>query len=193
MIDYGTCCLDNISDCDESVLDGIRVIFKKPKMHGVINYAEELMKKGYKITLQLVSITSYSNRDILDLVDLVNKIKPYIVSIVDTYGLMHNEESLCYFDLLDHNFDKDILLRYHTHNNFQLAYANTIEIIKQKTNRGLLIDGTVYGKGKAAGNAEWTEDYNKSRLHSFLDYLTPENFRLTFEKRLKEVNTLKVT
>lgn len=72
---------------------------------------------------------------------------------MDTYGLMHNEESLRYFDLLDHNLDKDILLGYHTHNNFQLAYANTIEIIKQKTNRGLLIDGTVYGMGKAAGNA----------------------------------------
>lgn len=40
--------------------------------------------------------------------------------------------------------------------------------------------------------AEWTEDYNKSRPHSSLGYLTPEKFRLTFEMKLKEVNTLKV-
>ena len=40
--------------------------------------------------------------------------------------------------------------------------------------------------------AEWTEDYNKSRPHSSLGYLTPEKFRLTFEKKVKEINTLKV-
>ena len=31
MIDYGTCSLSNLQPCNESILDGIRVIFKKDK------------------------------------------------------------------------------------------------------------------------------------------------------------------
>ncbi|MCF7859566.1 MAG: transposase, partial [Candidatus Cloacimonetes bacterium] len=38
----------------------------------------------------------------------------------------------------------------------------------------------------------WVEDYNKVRPHSSLGYLTPEKFRLTYEKKLKEINTLQV-
>ena len=40
--------------------------------------------------------------------------------------------------------------------------------------------------------SEWKEDYNNNRPHSSLGYLTPEKFRLTFEKKVKEINTLKV-
>lgn len=40
--------------------------------------------------------------------------------------------------------------------------------------------------------SEWIEDYNKVRPHSSLGYMTPEKFRLTFEKKLKEINTLHV-
>lgn len=40
--------------------------------------------------------------------------------------------------------------------------------------------------------SEWVEDYNKVRPHSSLGYLTPEKFRLTYEKKLKEINTLQV-
>ena len=40
--------------------------------------------------------------------------------------------------------------------------------------------------------SEWVEDYNKIRPHSSLGYLAPEKFRLTYEKKLKEINTLQV-
>ena len=40
--------------------------------------------------------------------------------------------------------------------------------------------------------SEWIEDYNKVRPHSSLGYMTPEKFRLTFEKKVKEINTLQV-
>lgn len=153
MIDYGTCGLDKISPCSESQLDGIRIIFKLPKMREAVAFGRELTKLGYAVFLQMVSITSYSDRDILDFVDLVNEEPPYGVSMVDTYGLLHKEELLHYFHLLDYNLDPSIRIGYHSHNNFQLAYANTCEIIKRKARHSVLVDGTLYGMGKSAGNA----------------------------------------
>lgn len=154
MIDYGTCSIDNISaHKEDDFLDGIRLIFKKPNMRPAIEFGKQILEKNYLLSLQMVSITDYNDRDILDFCDLVNQIKPYAVSMVDTYGLMHKDEMLHYFHLLDHNLTPEITIGYHSHNNFQLAYANTIEMIKKTSFRNLLIDGTVYGMGKSAGNA----------------------------------------
>lgn len=122
-------------------------------MYDAVNFAEQLMEKGYFVTLQLVSITSYEDKDILEFCETANKISPYGIAIVDTYGLMHKEQLNHYFDLLDYNLKKQIAIGYHSHNNFQLAYANTIEMLYRKTNRKVIIDGSVYGMGKSAGNA----------------------------------------
>ena len=40
--------------------------------------------------------------------------------------------------------------------------------------------------------SDWVEDYNKVRPHSSLGYMNPEKFKLTFEEKLKEINTLHV-
>ena len=108
-------------------------------------------------------------RDVLDFVDLVNEEPPYGVSMVDTYGLLHKEELLHYFHLLDYNLHPSIRIGYHSHNNFQLAYANTCEVIKRKARHAIIVDGTLYGMGKSAGNAPveliamyLNENYGKS-------------------------------
>ena len=153
MIDYGTCDIENIGLCEDSFIDGIRIIFKKPNAQKAVEYAKQLMDKGYKVCLQMVSITSYSDYDVLDFVSRVNEISPYAVSIVDTYGLLHTKDVLHYFRLLNKNLNENIILGYHAHNNFQLAYANTIEIAQEKVTRELALDATIYGMGKSAGNA----------------------------------------
>ncbi len=126
MIDYGTCNIDNIQPRQETFIDGIRLIFKKEKSNAALEYATLLQAKGYLVFLQMVSITSYSDQNMIDFITKVNSINPYAVSIVDTYGLMHKEELLHYFLLLDHGLNKNITIGYHGHNNFQLGYANAI-------------------------------------------------------------------
>lgn len=153
MIDYGTCDIVKIQNKKDTFLDGIRVIFKKNNMMSAIEYGRKLQEKGYLVSLQMVSVTSYLDKDVLNFCELVNNILPYSVGIVDTYGLMHKEQAKHYFELLDYNLNKNIAIGYHSHNNFQLAYANSIEILEKKTNRDILIDGTSYGMGKSAGNA----------------------------------------
>lgn len=153
MIDYGTCGLEHIKPCDESFLDGIRVIFKKHLREQAMAYCSELKKLGYKVFAQLVSVTSYTDEEMLDLIRLANEIKPYAVSMVDTYGLMHQDNLIHFFNLLNNNLYHEIGLGYHAHNNFQMGYANCIAMLENNIERTMVVDGTLYGMGKSAGNA----------------------------------------
>ena len=153
MIDYGTCSLDHISDCKDSFLDGIRVIFKKHLREEALEFCKALKNKGYKVFTQLVSVTSYSDEEMLDLIRLANEVEPYAVSMVDTYGLMHQNNLLHYFDLLNEHLKPSIGIGYHGHNNFQMGYANCIAMLDKKIDRDMLVDGSIYGMGKSAGNA----------------------------------------
>ena len=153
MIDYGTCGIDRVQECADCYLDGIRVIFKKDKMRGAIAFCGELKEKGYKVFVQAVSITSYNDAEFAELIDMVNELEPYAFSLVDTYGLLHKEQLAHYFTMADKRLKQNIGLGYHAHNNFQLAYANCIEVLESKIDRTLIVDGTLYGMGKSAGNA----------------------------------------
>lgn len=169
MIDYGTCGSDKLQPKSETFIDGIRVIFKKENSRKAIEFGKEVMKKGYKLFLNMISITSYNEEEMIEFAEEVNKIKPFAVTLVDTYGLMHKEQMEFYFGLLDRHLDRSISIGYHSHNNFQLAYSNTIDMLRLKTERNLTVDGTLYGMGKSAGNAplellsmHLNENYGKS-------------------------------
>ncbi|MDF2927805.1 MAG: Isopropylmalate/homocitrate/citramalate synthase [Anaerospora sp.] len=153
MIDYGTCSIERLQPCNESYLDGIRVIFKKDVMHEAIAFCRQTMDLGYKVFTQAVSITSYSEEELLELIGLVNELSPYALSIVDTYGLLHQDNLIHIFDIMDANLDPQIGIGYHAHNNFQMGYANCIEILHKKVERSILVDASLYGMGKSAGNA----------------------------------------
>ncbi len=157
MIDYGTCGIQNIQPCQDSFLDGIRVIFKKHIMQEALTFCKEIKTLGYKVFAQLVSITSYSDEELMQLIAIVNEVNPYAVSIVDTYGLLHKGKLFHYYQILNEQLNREIALGYHSHNNFQLGYANSIELandhVQNNCNRTLLLDGTIFGMGKGAGNA----------------------------------------
>ena len=152
MIDFGTCDIKNIQPCSESWIDGIRVIFKKHLMHEAMDYCAKLKALGYKVFSQLVSITSYNDQDVKDISDLVNKVEPYAVSMVDTYGLLTPNDLLHYYELLNKYVKKSVGIGFHAHNNMQLAYANALTFIQKKVERDTVVDGTLHGMGKSAGN-----------------------------------------
>lgn len=179
MIDYGTCGLENIKPRSESFLDGIRVIFKKHLRREALAFCAELKKLGYIVFAQLVSVTAYSDEEFEDLCALANEVMPDAVSMVDTYGLTHQKDLKHILEVLDKNLNKDIAVGYHGHNNFQMGYANcqTVLAFSKETDRSILVDGTLYGMGKSAGNApieliamHMNHEYGKSyRLSQYLE------------------------
>ena len=157
MIDFGTCSIEHIRPAQDCFLDGIRVIFKKHLREDAMAFCAQVKALGYKVFAQLVSVTSYDDGEMLDLIRLANEVQPFAVSIVDTYGLMHQDNLMHYFDLLNDHLDASIALGYHAHNNFQMGYANCIAVLNRKmrgdVKRSMLVDGSIYGMGKSAGNA----------------------------------------
>lgn len=153
MIDYGTCGIENIQPCAECFLDGIRVIFKKQRMREAIAFCGQVKALGYQTFVQAVSITSYNDEELAELIELVNDLEPYAFSLVDTYGLLHKGQLIHYFVFACGHLKQSIGIGYHAHNNYQLAYANCIELLQNPpTDRLLIVDGSLYGMGKSAGN-----------------------------------------
>lgn len=152
MIDYGTCPIENLQPCGETFLDGIRVIFKQHVMRDAITFCKQVKALGYQVFVQAVSITTYRDEELAELAGLVNELHPFAMSMVDTYGLLHQENLYHIFEVLDQTLLPDICLGYHAHNNFQMGYANGIEMINAQAHRPMLVDGTLYGMGKSAGN-----------------------------------------
>lgn len=153
MIDYGTCPVENLEPCENTVLDGIRVIFKKHLMREALQFCAEVKALGYKVFAQAVSITSYSDTELLTLIGLVNDVRPFAMSMVDTYGLLHQNNLMHIFEVADRHLSPEIALAYHAHNNFQMGYANSISVLHADTKRDIMVDGSLYGMGKSAGNA----------------------------------------
>jgi len=153
MVDYGTCAIENIQPCEESFLDGIRVIFKQHLLKEALEYCAQIKALGYKVCAQLVSVTTYSDEDLLDMVRQVNEVEPYAVGMVDTYGLLDPEKLLHIYDIIDRNLKPEINIGFHAHNNFQLAFANSRAFLEKERQHTIIVDGTLYGMGKSAGNA----------------------------------------
>ena len=170
MIDYGTCDISNIQPCCDSFLDVIRVIFKEHLMKEAMEYCRQIKELGYKVFAQLVSVTTYTKESMLELIELVNDVKPYAVSMVDTYGLLKPNTLLECYEILDEHVCPEVQIGFHAHNNFQLAYANALAFIsKPNKKHDIVVDGTLFGMGKSAGNApiellamSLNEDFNKN-------------------------------
>lgn len=137
---------------DGKGIDGIRVIFKKDRISDGIDAVKKFMALDYLVAANFVSTNFYTDDEFIDGIKTFNEIKPYTITIVDTFGSMKNDEFLHYIKLADEYLDKDIILSYHAHNNLQQAYQNAVSFVNLKLDREILIDASVFGMGRGAGN-----------------------------------------
>jgi 4-hydroxy 2-oxovalerate aldolase len=141
---------DDIIPKSESVLDLIRVatyIHQIPVAIDMINDAHE---KGYEVTVNVMAASTVHEDDLDEGLRLLAQTPVSTIYLVDSFGSFYSEE----IDTLMRKYlkaceDTDIQVGIHTHNNQQLAYANTIEAIVKGANR---LDATMSGLGRGAGN-----------------------------------------
>lgn len=152
MINYGEYLIENIPNKENSNIDGIRIAFHKKNLNEALEFSKKVKDKGYKVFVQPMLTLGYDDREFLDLIDKVNKIEPFAFYIVDSFGTMKANDVSSYFDLIDRNLSKDISVGFHSHNSLQLAFPNSQMLLEKNTNRDLIIDSSVFGMGRGAGN-----------------------------------------
>lgn len=178
---YGEYSLENLSDYDGSSIDGIRVTFHYNEVEGTLEYCRKVIAKGYKVFIQPVGTTSYSDSQLLYLISRVNELNPYAFYLVDTLGLMFKDDVLRFINLIDKNLKSTIHFGFHSHNNLQLSYSNCQIIAEIPTDRIVSLDSSVYGMGRGAGNLN---------TELIANYLNQKEYRYDVEPILEIVDSI---
>ena len=139
---------------DQPYIDTIRLSFHKRDIRKAIEMAKAIKDKGYELFLQPTATMRYNDDEIKELIFICNnEIKPKSIAIVDTFGEMVGDDIIHYAELFDEYLDKKISLSFHSHNNLQTAYSNAILFMEHVcSDREIVIDSSVYGMGRGAGN-----------------------------------------
>ncbi len=133
-------------------IDGIRVVFYKHQIREALRLCESVKKNGYKLFIQPMVTIDYSLDEYGQLVEKINNLHPYAVSIVDSFGYMNKQDFRNYFKLLDEKMQKDVIIGFHSHNNMQLAFITAQDVLEYDTKRKIILDSSLYGMGRGAGN-----------------------------------------
>lgn len=173
MIDWDRYNLDYLPEYDGKTIDAIRVVFPHGKHKEGVAIGKKIKEKGYKVFFQAANTLAYSDEDLVDLAEEINKVHPIAVSVVDTFGAMYEEDLDRIIPILNEHLDKDIKLGFHSHNNQQLSFALTMHFINAVENvkRGVVVDSSLCGMGRGAGNAptELVANYMNLKHHCNYD------------------------
>lgn len=154
MMDYGKFNIDNLGHKTDDGIDGIRMAFHKKDRKDIISLGRKIIEKGYMFFIQPMITLRYSDSELIELIDMVNKELPDASGfyIVDSFGEMRPNDMSRVLNLVDHNLISSMALGFHSHNNLQMSYSNAIAMLQFPTNRDIVLDCSIMGMGKGAGN-----------------------------------------
>lgn len=144
--------LEKLTERNVSGPDAIRYSFWKRKLDEAYEYGKMIVEKGYKLCVQPTRVEQYSEKEFAEMIELFSTLKPYAIYIVDTFGLLRKKDLIKYARIADKYMQKNIILGYHAHNNMQQAFNNATAFAELELDRAVMLDGSVYGMGRGAGN-----------------------------------------
>lgn len=154
MMDYGKFDVDNLHLKSDEGIDGIRMAFHKKNRLDIPALGRKIIDKGYKFYIQPMITLRYSDTELLELIEVINRELPDAAGfyIVDSFGEMRPNDMSRILNLVDHNLIPAMTLGFHSHNNLQMSYSNAIAMLQFPTNRDFMLDCSIMGMGKGAGN-----------------------------------------
>lgn len=158
---------EDILPKEKSVLNCIRIATYINQIPTAIDMIKDAHDKGYETTVNLMAISTVPDRELDDALVELAKSPVDVIYIVDSFGALYTEQvrdlTLTFLDAVKGTGKK---IGVHTHNNQQLAYANTIEALIVGADR---LDATINGIGRGAGNCS---------LELLIGFLKNPRFRL---------------
>ena len=179
--------IENLDDYDGQSFKWLRISFAKHELESALEFCDGAQRKGYIVQFNPMDTISYSEKEFTDLIKEVNRVKPGAMSIVDTFGAMYMDDLIRIFKLVDSVLDKNIKIGLHSHDNLGLscALAEQMIMLAEEYKRDVMVDGSLMGMGRGAGNAstellasflneKYGYDYNISALLDTIEkYITP--------------------
>jgi len=143
---------EDILPAEKSVLDMIRVATYIHQIPEALDMIKDAHDKGYETTVNIMAASTVQEKELNDALELLVASEVQVIYLVDSFGAFYSEQI------------RDLVKKYlsyarpagkevgiHTHNNQQLAYANTIEALITGAN---YLDASLAGLGRGAGNCQ---------------------------------------
>lgn len=150
MCDIGRTDDDDIKPSEQSVIDLVRVACYIHQIPAALDVVRTAKDRGYKTSVNLMAISTVPEFELHKGLELIGKCEEVdMLYLVDSFGSLYYEQI------------EDLMRRYkaamqhgqqigiHAHNNQQMAYVNTI---CSAINGATMLDGTIDGLGRGAGN-----------------------------------------
>lgn len=135
---------------EDSVIDMIRTATYIHQIPAAIEMIQDAHEKGYETTVNIMAISKVREEELDHGLQILAESDVDIIYLVDSFGAFYPEQirrlTDKYMNIAEKNHKK---IGVHAHNNQQLAFANTVEAL---TNGASLLDATVSGMGRGAGN-----------------------------------------
>ncbi|HPP67206.1 MAG TPA: nucleoid-structuring protein H-NS, partial [bacterium] len=135
---------------EKSVIDMVRVATYIHQIPIAVDMIKDAHEKGYETTVNLMAVSLVKEKELDDTLEILVNTPVDTIYLVDSFGALYTEQI------------RDLIIKYlsyakpagkevgiHTHNNQQLAYANTIEALILGAN---MLDASFAGLGRGAGN-----------------------------------------
>lgn len=176
--------LNSLVCSDKTEVDVVRVIIWKNKcnkdgktvdaLQESFEYCKGIAEKGYRLCIQPNRTDQYSSEEFEKMLRLFAQLKPYAIYVVDSWGTMYSSQVIHYMEIANRILDKDIAIGFHGHNNMNQAFATAERIIEKKYERDIIIDASVDGIGRGAGNL------NLECIARYLNYEMGNKYNLEF-------------
>lgn len=134
----------------DSVLDMIRIATYSHTIDEAIDAVEHCHNLGYETTVNIMAISNDAQQTIASVLEKLAASSVDVVYLVDSFGAFYPHQVAA----LSRQYAEAVLpegkqVGIHAHNNQQLAFANTIEGMRNGVS---LLDVTINGLGRGAGN-----------------------------------------
>ncbi len=140
----------DILNREDSVIDLVRTATYIHQIPAAIEMIEDAKEKGYETTVNVMAVSKVNDEDLDAGLELLAKSSVDVIYLVDSFGAFYPEQVERLADKymnIAAKYNKQIGI--HAHNNQQLAFANTIQALRQGVS---YLDATVSGMGRGAGN-----------------------------------------
>ena len=189
---------EKVCNRSENTVDVIRVIIWKDKhdengnivdaLQEGFEYCRMFAEKGYKLYIQPARVEQYNDDEFVRMMRLFSQLDPLAIYVVDSWGTMYSDNVLHYLRLADGYLDRSIAIGFHGHNNLMQAFGNAVDFLNSVIDRELIIDGSVYGIGRGAGNL------HSEIIAKYLNEYEGKNYRINsfwniYEKYIKDMRT----